>query len=724
MSSHYRLCADGSKHYFQRLLRQTYISVTFFKILLRRISAILVVMLLSAASSISAQQPSQPPAIPFERIATPITHTSATAESRLSPALPLPENPRHELRAVKITNVDSQVMFSDEAIAQAMDYMASIGINAILPVVQNAGYTQYYSEVMNEYFGIPLDPRLNGRDPLKVIIREARRNGIEVYPWFEYGFAATYSGPQGPGHGGFIGRAYPGWLSRHANGDVCKKNGFDWLSGINPEVQEFMLKLIMEVVRNYDIDGIEFSDRMPALPRECGYDDATVARYRAEFNGNAPSPFNTNPDWMRWRADKLNDWYRAVRDSVKAYDENLFVASSPNLYPWGYQEYLQDPETWAIEGIVDHLIPQLYRYNINDYQFELSRSLNRLPVFARDIYFAGILMNVGSYLITPEYLRASIQANRQAGVAGEAYFFYEGLRKNQNELGALLREEFYTEGTLVPGRNGFQRRFPALDMALRLNTEGGWTVNEAVNTPFGALNVKPPPECEEDERFTPIMFNVPVDETGWYDLYVYTVADAGYAKQWHIESNTISIPQHRGPVTVNEGRDGWHHLGTFWMGGILVKKSDAVKSDEAGFATEQFFAFTIDHVQTATLNEQPVAFSAVMAVVNRKLGPLDTSVPYTDVSQPSLPSEPVLVRNFPNPFNPTTTLSVDIRESVNAHIQIYDIAGRFITQLHDGMLSAGRHQFTWNAGGQSSGLYFAVVRTENTSVLHTMTLIR
>ena len=79
--------------------------------------------------------------------------------------------------------------------------------------------------------------------------------------------------------------------------------------------------------------------------------------YRSEHDGADPSPFPRNATWTRWRAGKLNDFYRAVRDSVKTYDEELFVASSPNIYPWGYNEYLQDPVTWASEGIVDHLIP-------------------------------------------------------------------------------------------------------------------------------------------------------------------------------------------------------------------------------------------------------------------------------------------------------------------------------------------------------------------------------
>lgn len=357
--------------------------------------------------------------------------------------------PLEELRAVKITNVDSDVMYSDDAIAEAMDYLAGIGINAILPVVQNAGYTQYPSEVMDRYFDRPIDPRMDGRDPLAVIIHEARRVGIEVYPWFEYGFAVHYSGGN-PATGGFIGQRYPDWLARHPSGDICKKNGFEWMSGINPDVQAFMLELVMEVVRNYDVDGIEFSDRMPALPRECGYDDATVGVYRSEHDGSDPPTYDRNASWMRWRADKLNRFYADVRDSVLSFDPELLVASSPSIYPWAYVEYLQDPVTWASEGIIDHLVPQLYRYNITDYVFELDKTLAALPAARRDIYFAGILMNTGSYRVSPEFLGEMIDANREAGVAGEAFFFYEGLRKNDNELGDYLAEDYYTEPAVVP----------------------------------------------------------------------------------------------------------------------------------------------------------------------------------------------------------------------------------------------------------------------------------
>ncbi len=364
-----------------------------------------------------------------------------------------------ELRGVKLTNVDSQVLFSDAAIIEAMEFLAAAGFNAVLPVVQNGGYTIYPSAVMDHHFDRPIHPHASfaGRDPLAVLIREAHKHGMEVYPWFEYGFATNYSGLTGPATGGFILQTYPDWAARHVNGDICKKNGFDWMNGINENVQNFMLELVMEVVRNYDVDGVEFSDRMPAMPVECGYDTYTRELYKT-FNGVYPPTDPQNQSWKNWRANELTRFYKMVRDSVKGHDPELFVASSPNIYPWGLNEYLQDSRAWVKDGIIDHWVPQLYRYNRADYVFELNAAWNQ-PIndAGREKLIAGILMNVGSFIIPADSLRLYMQANRTRGVKGEAFFFYEGLRKNNNELGTLVKTEFYQTPATIPGRNGVQR---------------------------------------------------------------------------------------------------------------------------------------------------------------------------------------------------------------------------------------------------------------------------
>ncbi len=193
-----------------------------------------------------------------------------------------------EFRGVKLTDVDSQVLFSEKSISEAMDLLESLNINAVIPVVWNAGYTQYQSKIVDSLFGFSIDPAFSGRDPLETVIIEAHRVGIEVYPWFEYGFSSFYSGGTPP-YGGHILQKYPNWAAKSLNGDICVKNGFDWMSGVNPDVQNFIIGLTTEVIRNYDIDGIEYSDRMPALPVECGYDSLTVELYKQYHGGQSPA---------------------------------------------------------------------------------------------------------------------------------------------------------------------------------------------------------------------------------------------------------------------------------------------------------------------------------------------------------------------------------------------------------------------------------------------------
>ncbi|HEX9975154.1 MAG TPA: family 10 glycosylhydrolase, partial [bacterium] len=175
-------------------------------------------------------------------------------------------------------------------------------------------------------------------------------------------------------------------------GRLCVKYGFDWMSGINPEVQGFIISLVTEILDNYDVDGIEFSDRIPAMPVEGGYDPATKAIYAEEHNGASPPANFQDTTWMRWRADKLSQFYQHARDSIKARSQHLLVSSSPSVYPWSYEEYLQDSKTWFDANIIDNLIPQLYRYTYPEYLYELEKALSYIPSASRDLFFSGMLI--------------------------------------------------------------------------------------------------------------------------------------------------------------------------------------------------------------------------------------------------------------------------------------------------------------------------------------------
>ena len=66
-----------------------------------------------------------------------------------------------------------------------------------------------------------------------------------------------------------------------------------------------------------------------------------------------------------------------------------------------------------------------------------------------------------------------------------------------------------------------------------------------------------------------------------------------------------------------------------------------------------------------------------------------------------------LDRAYPNPFNPTTTISFGLPENINVILNVYDINGRTIRNIIDNInMDSGYHSVIWNADSQSSGVYF------------------
>jgi predicted esterase len=65
-----------------------------------------------------------------------------------------------------------------------------------------------------------------------------------------------------------------------------------------------------------------------------------------------------------------------------------------------------------------------------------------------------------------------------------------------------------------------------------------------------------------------------------------------------------------------------------------------------------------------------------------------------------------LGQNFPNPFNPATTIGFELPEAGAVTLKVYDVLGRDVATLVDGVLAAGRHTSDWNAAGVPSGVYF------------------
>ena len=337
------------------------------------------------------------------------------------------QNTSEPVRGVWVTNVASNALKSKQDVIETVQLCKKFGINNMYVVVWNNGVTMYPSAVVEEYIGIKQSAVYGSRDPLKEIIEEGHKQGIKVHAWFEFGFSYNY------GDSNCIWQnKYPSWVGRDVKGNHLQKNKFFWWSAFNPAVQTFMNKLVLEVVKNYDVDGVQGDDRLPAMPSEGGYDDATKKSYALEHNGALPPKDHADKAWVQWRADKLSAYIKDLYGKVKAEKPNCTVSWAPSIYPWSKEQYLQDWPAWLNGGYADIILPQLYRYNLPGYEKILIELKNTIIKEQQKKVFPGILTSLGDgYRVTDAMLKDMIRLNRKYGFEGECLFYFETLKSNK-----------------------------------------------------------------------------------------------------------------------------------------------------------------------------------------------------------------------------------------------------------------------------------------------------
>jgi len=338
-----------------------------------------------------------------------------------------------ELRGVWITNIDSPVLFSRRNLHNALERLSRLHFNTIYPTVWNWGFTLYPSEVAEAVVGrsqLP-DPGLRRRDALEEAIEKGHDLGMAVIPWFEFGLMA-------PANSALVLR-HPDWVTQRRDGSQIVMEGIFprvWLNPAHPEVQDFILSLIQEIVTRYDVDGLQLDDHF-GMPVELGYDPYTVALYRQTHAGQNPPSNPRDPEWMRWRASHISNLMGRVFDTVKAAKPKAVVSLSPNSRDFSYNNFLQDWSNWERAGYVEELIVQIYRDNLDSFQRELNQpdlqaARAHIPVSV------GILAGLRQRLTDENLIQEKVDIVRDRQFSGVSFFFYETLDRRDSLLERLF----------------------------------------------------------------------------------------------------------------------------------------------------------------------------------------------------------------------------------------------------------------------------------------------
>lgn len=328
----------------------------------------------------------------------------------------------------------NQFWSSREAMRAELRGFKAAGLNSVYAVMLLPGRTLYPSAHMAQITGVRQLEELGERDVLQELLDEAKPLGLRVIAWLEFGFASHYR----PGtHQGLL-HYRPDWAALDRDGRPVVKNGFHWMNGFDAEVQQLLIELSVELLQRYpQLDGIQGDDRLPALPSSAGYHPELLKRFG--WKPGQALPAEQDPAWLQWRADQLSAFLARWRQALKAVRAEAVLSLSPSPYPWALHEYLQDWPAWMRAGLVDELLPQLYRRDLAAYTQLLGETKAHVPAGQLDRVFPGMLLALGPDLIpSSELLRQWMAANRSAGFDGEVQFHSTGVAGRS----AVLREVY------------------------------------------------------------------------------------------------------------------------------------------------------------------------------------------------------------------------------------------------------------------------------------------
>ncbi len=179
-----------------------------------------------------------------------------------------------------------------------------------------------------------------GYDPLAFAIQECHKRGLELHAWFNP-FRATISGrPTGRNH---IANRQPGWLLQAGSTQILNPG--------NPQARKHVMKVIMDVVRRYNIDGVHLDDYFyPYPPHNNVTDGRTPAQRRAAIDTFVQELYRnvkqTKPH-VRVGISPFGIWQPGVPENVEARIN-------------AYEDLACDARKWLSKGWVDYLSPQLY----------------------------------------------------------------------------------------------------------------------------------------------------------------------------------------------------------------------------------------------------------------------------------------------------------------------------------------------------------------------------
>lgn len=288
--------------------------------------------------------------------------------------------PSRNIRGVWLTNIATTFFHHTTLLDNVFAHFSRSGYTHVYVSTYGFGGTIYPSKQVQTHplFLLPFT------DVLKASQSEAKRQGLKLYAWLEYGLMLKPNDSIAVNH--------PDWLLKTSSGETVV-NDFVWLNPKNPEVQEYILGIIEEVAQYKGLTGIQLDDHW-GVPSQFG---------------NYTKAMNQLTAKVKQRLEKINP--------------NLVFSLSPNPHSFSKNKYNQDWLQWARQGYIDEVVIQIYRPNSQEFQQSLmTAKIEQLP---KSIPVAvGIYAGSMDNFKTPSEIQKQIDISQNLGY-GFSIFCWE-----------------------------------------------------------------------------------------------------------------------------------------------------------------------------------------------------------------------------------------------------------------------------------------------------------
>ncbi len=313
-------------------------------------------------------------------------------------------------------------------IDQIMDNHVAANMNAVFFQVRQSG-TSYYSSSY-EPWGYYAGYEYPGFDPLQYAVNSAHSRGLELHAWFNVFQASSM-------HEGAPSQEHPEWVCRDSDGNPMTSSRS--LSPGLEEVRQYTINVAMEIVHNYEIDGLHLdyvrwneysSSSLQMLPEgqveEINMIDGTIhpetlsqlehnrtGRYLYDvehpYSDGIPDGFSS---WEEWWRSSVTTFVSTLHDSIQGVKPYVRLSAAVlGRYNWGgwqgYGTVYQDGALWFNQGFVDQLTPMHYHWTTPNGFAQMLQGTNEswLP-HIQDGVSMGRLFSVGpgSYILADQNL--------------------------------------------------------------------------------------------------------------------------------------------------------------------------------------------------------------------------------------------------------------------------------------------------------------------------------